>query len=195
MGARFGKLARDDAASPREVNPVDELHCRGGALVCIAAPPGTGKSTVLPHLIARARGQAVVADIDEVLEDGSLLGVRIADPSAAPIWPAYDRLWERIAGFVKRAGFDMVLFTQVPDGLPAPEFGTLIGWEVDDVTRADRLRNRGESETTIASARSDAIALRGLLPSTRFIRTRADEPPENCADALWATVRTHLRQS
>ncbi|WP_157975630.1 hypothetical protein [Brachybacterium sp. YJGR34] len=173
---------------------MDDLRCRGGALVCIAAPPGTGKSTVLPHLIARARGHAVVADIDEVLESGSLLGVRIADPSAAPIWPAYDRLWDRIAGFVTRAGFDMVLLTQVPDSLPAPEKGTLIGWEVDDATRADRLRHRQEPEATVASARSDAIALRDLLSPSRVLRTGSDDAPECCADALWEAARTHLRR-
>ncbi|MGP9539504.1 hypothetical protein ACT3SP_15975 [Brachybacterium sp. AOP43-C2-M15] len=173
---------------------MNDFHRHRGALLCIAAPPGTGKSTVLPHLITRARGEAVVADIDEVLEDGSLLGVRIADPSAAPIWPAYDRLWERITGYATRAGFDMVLFTQVPDSVPASDVRTLVGWEVDDTVRANRLRSRGEPETLVASALSDATNLRGLLPSTSIVRTRADEAPESCADTLWETVRMHLRQ-
>lgn len=173
---------------------MSELRRQRGALVSIAAPPGTGKSTVLPHLIARAQSKAVVADIDEVLEDGSLLGVRIADPSAAPIWPAYDRLWERITGFTTRAGFDMVLLTQVPDSVPASEGVTLVGWEVDDTARADRLRSRGESETVVASALSDARNLRGLLAPTSLVRTGAEEAPESCADALWTTVRMHLRQ-
>lgn len=161
--------------------------------MCIAAPPGTGKSTVLPHLIARARGNAVVADIDEALEGGSLLGVQIAHPSAAAIWPAYDRLWDRLSGFVTRAGFDMVLFTQVPEELPSPEAGTVIGWEIDDDTRAARLRSRRESEATIADARSDAMALRGLLPPTAIVRTSGRETPESCAEVLWAAVQPHLR--
>lgn len=160
----------------------------------IAAPPGTGTSTVLPHLIERARGTAVVADIDEVLEGGSFLGVRIADASAAPIWPAYNRLWERITEFTTRAGFDMVLFTQVPDRVPASDGVTLIGWEIDDVAREERLRRRGEPDSVIAGAHSDARTLRGLLPTECIVRTGADDSPESCADALWAAARTHLRQ-
>ena len=173
---------------------MSELRRRHGALVSIAAPPGTGKSTVLPHLIARARGTAVVADIDEVLDGGSFLGVRIADASAAPIWPAYDRLWERITGFTTRAGFDMLLLTQVPDRVPSSDGVTIIGWEVDDAARAGRLRRRGESDSVIDDAHSDARTLRGLLPSARIVRTGADDSPESCADALWAAARRHLGQ-
>lgn len=168
---------------------------RAGTLITISAPPGTGKSTVLPHLIARAQGLAVVADIDEVLEDGSLLGVRIADASAAPIWPAYDRLWNRIAGFVTRAGIDMVLLAQVPDARPAPAAGTLIGWEVDDDLRAARLRGRGATEATIVDARSDAMALRALLTATSIVRTREEQSPQECADQLWSAVEPHLSSS
>ncbi|MCG7309733.1 AAA family ATPase [Brachybacterium sp. ACRRE] len=163
-----------------------------GALVLICAPPGTGKSTVLPHLIERGRGIAVVADIDEVLEGGSLLGVKIAHPSAAPIWPAYDRLWDRIGTFVTRAGFDMVLLTQVPSVLPSPEVGAVVGWEVEDDTRAARLRGRQESEATVEDARLDAIALRALLKQSSIVRTGATEAPEQCADALWAAVEPLL---
>jgi hypothetical protein len=129
---------------------------------------------VLPHLIARARGVAVVADIDEILEDGSLLGVKIAHPSAAPIWPAYDRLWDRIGSFVTRAGFDLVLFAQVPSKLPSPRLGAVVGWEVAD-------------------ARLDAKALRDLLPATSIVRTSGADSPERCADALWAAVEVRLQ--
>lgn len=136
----------------------------------------------------------MVADIDEALEGGSLLGVKVAHPSAAPIWPAYDRLWTRISAFVTRAGFDMVLFTQVPDELPSPDAGTVIGWEIDDDTRDARLRSRREPEATIADARLDAIALRRLLPPTAIVRTNGQETPEGCAEALWTAVMPHLRQ-
>jgi hypothetical protein len=149
---------------------------------------------VLPHLIALGRGRAVVADIDEILEGGSLLGVTIAHPSAAPVWPAYDRLWGRMAGFVTRAGFDMVLFTQVPDSLPSPDMGTVVGWEIDDDLRASRLRSRGESEATVADAQCDAMALRDVLPSSSMVRTSGSDSPERCAGALWAAVKPHLRQ-
>ena len=71
---------------------------------------------------------------------------------------------------------------------------TLIGWEIDDVARAERLRRRGESDSVIADAHSDARTLRGLLPTERIIRTGADDTPESCADALWAAARRHLGQ-
>lgn len=174
---------------------IEEDRPGEGALVLITAPPGTGKSTVLPHVITRARSRAVVADIDEVLEDGSLLGVKIADPTAAPIWPAYDRLWYRITNVVTRAGFNMVLFTQVPDRLPwpaMPRVKGVVGWEIDDDVRAARLRGRGESGATIADSRSDSAMLRRLLPPASIIRSNEDETPEGCADALWAAVKTHL---
>jgi hypothetical protein len=178
---------------PGKVDSMTEFRARGGALVSICAPPGTGKSTVLPHLIARARGVAVVADIDEILEDGSLLGVKIAHPSAAPIWPAYDRLWDRIGSFVTRAGFDWVLFAQVPSKLPSPRLGAVVGWEVDDDIRSARLRDRQESEATVADARLDAKALRDLLPATSIVRTSGADSPERCADALWAAVEVRLQ--
>ena len=180
---------------PGKVDAMTELRPRGGALVSICAPPGTGKSTVLPHLIARGRGIAVVADIDEILEGGSLLGVKIAHPSAAPIWPAYDRLWDRIGNFVTRAGFDMVLFTQVPSKLPSPQLGAVVGWEIDDDIRAARLRDRQESEATVTDAQLDARALRDLLPPTSIVRTSGADSPQRCADALWGAVEPHLHQS
>ncbi|GAA1323630.1 hypothetical protein GCM10009592_06120 [Brachybacterium rhamnosum] len=164
-----------------------------GELIHVAAPPGTGKSTVLPHLIALARGSAVIVDIDEVLEDGALLGVRIADPSAASLWPAYDRHWERISALVTRAGFDMVLLVQVPDELPPPDQVTVLGWEIDDAARASRLRGRGEPEPLVADALSDAAALRELLPPASIIRTEGDTSPQDCARLLWERVEPCLR--
>src|SRR5690625_2635819 len=126
-------------------------------LIRIAAPPGTGKSAVLPHLVARAHGAAVVADIDEILEEGHLLGVPIADPSAAAAWPAYDRLWDRITGLVTRAGPPMILLTQPPDADADTGAGDLLlGWELGDAQRAARLRAGGESEEVIVDARRDA---------------------------------------
>jgi len=156
---------------PGEVDAETVPHPDEGLLVSICAPPGTGESTVLAHLIARGRGVAVVADIDEILEGGSLLDVKFAHPSAAPICPAYDRLWDRIGGFVTRAGFDMVLFVQVPSKLPSPQLGAVVGWEIDDHIRAARLRDRQESEATVADARLDAKALRELSSPTSIVRT------------------------
>lgn len=160
-------------------------------LLRIAAPPGTGKTTLLPHLVAAARGRAVVADIDEILEDGALLGTPIAVPEAAPLWPAYDRLWLRISELVRRAGMPMLLLVQVPD--PGdPGEGVLLGWEVDDAVRAQRLRARGEGPTVIADAREDAATLRTLVPPERLLRSAATEGPERTAAAIWQMAQPLL---
>lgn len=163
------------------------LALRPPGLTRIAAPPGTGKSTVLPHLIELARGRAVVADIDEILENGALLGVPIADPAARHIWPAYDRLWERITGLVTRAGIPVVLLVQVP-GADDPADPALLGWEIEDSVRADRLRSRGEHDALIEDAAADAAVLRSILPPERLVRTPGESSPLRCAEILWEQV-------
>lgn len=55
-----------------------------GPLHLLAGAPASGKTTLLPHLI-RAAGGLVVMDMDELLEDGTLIGVPIADPAAARV--------------------------------------------------------------------------------------------------------------
>lgn len=164
-------------------------------LVRIAAPPGTGKTTVLPHLIALARTRAVVADIDEILEDSSLLGVLIAHPDAAPLWPAYDRLWDRIADLSLRAGFPMLLLTQVPEAGDPGGRGMLLGWDVDDELRSRRLRARGEAEAVVNDAQEDAISLRSMVDAAHLIRTGADDTAEACAAAIWGAASRRLGDS
>ena len=169
-----------------------EDHPGQAPLIRIAAPPGTGKSAVLPHLVARAHGAAVVADIDEILEQGHLLGVPIADPAAAEAWPAYDRLWDRITGLVTRTGIPMVLLTQVPDAdVDAVAGELLLGWEIGDAQRAARLRARGESDDVIDDARHDAEVLRALLPPARIHRGGRDDAVSQAADQLWRFVTAH----
>ncbi|MGP5197954.1 hypothetical protein ACTXKN_02240 [Brachybacterium alimentarium] len=163
--------------------PLPSAH----GLIRIAAPPGTGKSTVLPHLVEIARGHAVVADIDEILEDGALLGVPIADQSASENWPAYNRLWARIAGFVTRADIPIILLDQVP-GAEEPRDPALLGWQIDDVLRADRLRARGDSDAVVEDAAADALVLRSILPPERLVETSDDAPPAHCAETLWQQV-------
>ena len=169
-----------------------EDHPGQAPLIRIAAPPGTGNSAVLPHLVARAHGVAVVADIDEILEQGHLLGVPIADPAAAEAWPAYDRLWDRITGLVTRTGIPMVLLTQVPDAdVDAVAGELLLGWEIGDAQRAARLRARGESDDGIDDARHDAEVLRALLPPARIHRGGRDDAVSQAADQLWRFVTAH----
>lgn len=167
-----------------------------GPLVQIAAPPGTGKSTVLTEMVALAEGEVVV-DIDEILTDGALLGVLIATAEAAPLWPAYDGLWLRFAEFVRRAGHPVVMFVQVPDAAQIAALtersGSLLGWEVADSVRQARLTERGWTTEAIAGADQDAALLRSQLPTDRLIHSPAQETPAESAVRLWAGVRAVLR--
>lgn len=160
-------------------------------LVRLYAPPGTGKTSVVPHLVGRARGRAVVADLDEILEDGGLLGVRVADPGASAVWPAYDRLWERIAGLVTRAGVPLILLGQVPDAGDAGAWATGWGWEIPAEVRAARLRARGESAALVADASADAEVLRTCLRPGRLLSSPAEESPDQAAERIWTALAGH----
>lgn len=162
-----------------------------GRLHLVCAPPGSGKSTMLPELVRLAKGEVVV-DIDEVLTDGSLLGIRIASPSAAAVWPAYDQLWLHLAGIVRRAGHPVVMLVQVPDDdgfAPPDEDAELLGWDVPDPVRRRRLLLRGWDAAAIADADTDAVRLRARLPADRIIATGADDDPATAAAAILARCR------
>ncbi|MFI7154414.1 hypothetical protein ACIBO2_56685 [Nonomuraea sp. NPDC050022] len=59
-------------------------------LYLLTGAPGAGKPTLLPHLIEAADG-LIVMEMDELLEqDGTLLGVRIAEPAGGAT--AYEEL-------------------------------------------------------------------------------------------------------
>ncbi|WP_214321906.1 AAA family ATPase [Nonomuraea sediminis] len=134
-------------------------------LYLLTGAPGAGKTTLLPHLIEAADG-LVVMEMDELLEqDGSLLGVRIADPEAAPVWPAYDRMWERIVTLVRRAGHPVLLLCPVPDavdGWQAPVHVAAL--DCPDEVRLSRLRSRGWARDWVEDAMADAAQARALAP-------------------------------
>src|ERR1700712_481668 len=128
-----------------------------GSLFVLAGAPGSGKTTLLPHLIEQA-GRLVVIDMDEILEDGALLGVPIATSDAAPIWPAYNRLWGRFLEIVQRSGAPVLMLS------PTPSPGEVDGRDADaaserwalldcpDETRRSRLAARGWTEEQIGDA-------------------------------------------
>ncbi|MFI9552023.1 AAA family ATPase [Nonomuraea endophytica] len=138
-------------------------------LFLLAGAPGAGKTTLLPHLLRAADG-LVVMDMDELLEDGSLIGVPIADPEAAPIWPAYDRMWQRIVTMVRRSGHPVLLlcpipsFEELPPGArwPAPLHWALL--DCPDEERHRRLRARAWDQDWIADAMTDAAEGRAMIP-------------------------------
>jgi hypothetical protein len=139
-------------------------------LYVVAGAPGVGKTTLLPELVRLGTG-IVAIDMDELLEDGALIGVPIADPSAAPSWPAYNRMWGRIVDIVRRAGHPVILLCPTPapedlmagDGWDGPVRWALL--DCDDQRRLDRLRARDWPEEWIEDAMADAAQTRGLIPT------------------------------
>ncbi|MEU0567243.1 AAA family ATPase [Nonomuraea sp. NPDC005983] len=148
----------------------DRLVDETAPLCLLAGAPGAGKTTLLPHLV-RAAGGLIVMDMDELLEDGALIGVPIAEPDAAPVWPAYDRMWRRIVTMVRRAGHPVLLLCPVPDPdelAAGRRWDGPVHWALldcpDDV-REHRLRARGYAQEWIEDALADAAQGRTLIPA------------------------------
>jgi hypothetical protein len=163
----------------------------GASLFVVTGAPGAGKTTLPPELIRLAAGQ-VVLDIDELLDEhGNHLGVPIATPEAAAIWPEYNRMWLRIAGFSQRAGHPVILLCPLtPDemAVACPGSSGDVRWgllDCSDSVRAERLRARGWDDAAIAEALADAAAYRSIT-ATVF---RTDEAtPAVVAEGLLAWV-------
>jgi broad-specificity NMP kinase len=154
-------------------------------LFVVTGAPGAGKSTVVPELL-RLRGSSsklVVMDMDELLDaKGRLLGIDIADSSAAANWPAYNALWMRITELVRRSGTPMLLLTPaVPRELPE---GRWLHLDCPDPVRRKRLAARGWSEEQITAALADAAELRKLVPRS----VSGDGTPEQSAAKILAWV-------
>jgi hypothetical protein len=128
-----------------------------------------------------------VIDMDEILEDGALLGVPIATSDAAPIWPAYNRLWDRFLEIVRRSGSPVLLMSPTPspgevdgpDSASARERWALL--DCPDETRRARLAARGWTEEQATDALTDARATRPLF-SRVFDGT--DDPQELAGQVL-----------
>lgn len=147
------------ALRPRERPGLSKLHVVTGA-------PGAGKSTLLRHL--RTYPFSTV-DFDELPDnDGSLLGIDITSPSASPVWPAYNRLWVKIATIMLRAGRPVLILcpltpsewaSAVADTVHPPR----VAWarlDCVDVDRRDRLVAHGWELDRIEDAITDAEELR-----------------------------------
>ncbi len=158
----------------------------------LAGAPGAGKTTLLPHLLRAADG-LVVMDMDELLEDGALLGIPIAEPAAAPVWPAYDRLWGRVVTMVRRAGHPVLLLCPIPDAdelAPGARWDGPVRWallDCPDEERLRRLRERGAPAEWIGGAVADAAQGRALIPTV--FDSVAGEPRAELAARVLAWAR------
>jgi broad-specificity NMP kinase len=156
-------------------------HMELAPLYAVSGAPGAGKTSVQAALLAPRDG-LVVMDIDELLEDSALPGVPIAVPEAAPIWPAYGRMWRRIIDMTRRSGHPVVFLSpNIPSELPDATGHLLL--DCDDEVRADRLRARGWNATQIDSALQDARAYRPLFDTV--VRTD-DTDPQGVAKRILA---------
>ncbi|MGI8868185.1 MAG: AAA family ATPase [Mycobacteriales bacterium] len=139
-------------------------------LIVLAGAPGAGKSTLAPMLV-RSGGGLVVMDMDELLEDGALLGIPIAHPDAEPIWPAYNRMWDRIVAMVRRSGHPVLLLSPTPSPgeleadnvCAAPVRWALL--DCDDELRRERLEARHWPREWVADALEDARQTRLFAPA------------------------------
>lgn len=137
-------------------------------LYVVAGAPGAGKTTLLPYLVRLGHG-IVTMDTDELLEDGALLGVPIADPAAAPIWPTYNRMWDRIIHMVRRAGHPVLLLSTTPSAEDlavgrdhaGPVYWALL--DCSDEARRIRLQARAWSPESIEDAILDAGQTRKIM--------------------------------
>lgn len=148
----------------------------GSEVYYVVGAPGVGKTTLLPELVKRSEG-IVVMDQDELLENGALIGVPIADPDAAPIWPAYNRMWRRIIDMVRRAGHPVMLLSTTPspeDLISSDQYEHWLLLDCPDELRLARLEERGWSEEWIDDAMTDAVQSRALIPDV--LRTDVADP-------------------
>jgi len=154
-------------------------------LFVVTGAPGSGKSTVVPELVRLNPGNLVVMDMDEILDDdGRLLGLDIAAPTAAPIWPAYNALWLRITELIRRSGIQVLLLSPLlPTQLPE---GRWLHLDCPDAVRRKRLAGRGWREAEIEEAIADAAEIRKHVPRS----VRGDVLPERSAKGILEWIWT-----
>jgi len=150
----------------------------------VTGAPGSGKTAVVPELVRLSPGNLVVMDMDELLDDnGRLLGIDIATPMAAPIWPAYNALWLRITELIRRSGIPVLLLSPLlPTELPE---GRWLHLDCPDAVRRKRLAARGWIEAQIEEALADAAEIRKLVPRS----VRGDVTPERSAKSILDWIR------
>lgn len=159
-------------------------------LFMVTGAPGSGKTSVLPYLIAAGVGRFVVADMDEILTGGELLGVTIAGSGGELSWPAYNQLWAQITTLVRRSGRPMVLLCPVEPAQWPPE--DRVVWthlDCTDAERRRRLAGRRWDAQAVDQAVADAHSLRSLVPDR--IVTDGLSPAE-VADQVAGRVTGHI---
>ncbi|GAA1903604.1 hypothetical protein GCM10009837_28850 [Streptomyces durmitorensis] len=161
----------------------------------ITGAPGAGKSTLLAHLRHGRHGPFTVVDFDELPDpDGHLLGIEITSPAASAVWPAYNRLWVRVASMLTRGGRPVLVTCPLTPAeweaaaagvtdAPKPQWARL---DCEDRDRRARLTARGWHDAEIEEALQDARELRDLI-GTEF--STSGRAPSDTASAVAAWLR------
>lgn len=160
-------------------------------LMLVAGAPGVGKSTVIPRLAGPGNG-FVAVDMDELLDDGAILGIKMATYDAAELWPTYNKLWLTNIGLILRSGVPVVFScpltpseveAALPKGFAYPLIWALL--DCADEERAKRLQLRGWTPDQVRDALDDARGLREMIPTV--IHTDG-QTPDQVAELLrqWA---------
>ncbi|MFI7277463.1 hypothetical protein [Streptomyces sp. NPDC049879] len=159
----------------------------------ITGAPGAGKTALLPHLGIYPFASA---DFDELPEpDGRLLGIDITASSAGPVWPAYNRLWVKIATMMLRSGGPVLILCPLTPGewastalrdAAGPPHVTWARLDCSDTDRRARLAARGWDAEQIEDAVEDAAELRCVVDQQ--FTTTGRSPAEVAATvADWVT--------
>ena len=137
----------------------------------LAGVRGAGKTTLVEPLVSALPG-FVVLDMDEVLDDDlgvlGVLGVPIACEEGRPHWPAYNRLWVRIAGLVERSQPVLLLGPLLPEEWRAAGGNVDVVFallDCEDATRVARLGARGYDDDDLDDALRTAAAGRAAIPT------------------------------
>jgi hypothetical protein len=161
------------------------------ALFLVSGAPGSGKTTLISHLV-RISAHIAVMDMDELLEDGRILGMPIAIPEAAPAWSEYNRLWVRITAIISRSGIPVLLLGPLHSAeaelAGADSRDPQVHWALLDCSAAEqakRLDAPGWTRTQIEAAIDDAE--RGRAAITTVFRTDQAPAEKIARDLLdWA---------
>lgn len=160
-----------------------------GTLFIVAGGQAAGKSTLCPELVRLAAGP-IVLDMDELLEDGHLLGHRFG-PSADPdLTAAYERLWLRVLDLVVRSGHPVIFLCPTPQAsvLAAGQpFRATAHWarlSCSRTVREERLVARGWSADEVSEFLDDPghAEVEALIP--REFPTDRSSPADIARDVL-----------